>query len=513
VFRSLSYATQHSSRAISYSGPCKPLHQAALVAAAAFTGALLLMLVGPVQPAQAAFPSENGKPHIIYIVADDSDKQLLFSMPNIKRLFIDQGTFLENFYIPQAMCCPSRTSVLTGKYTHNHKVVGNHAPDGGFAKYFQRGHDPGNVADPVEAQGYSSGLLGKFLNEYGPETSSSAYEGANWSRWFGVFNQQRHGWKANDNGTIRSYGTASPNYVDDVIWKEARRFIFDNDMPVFAYWSPLAPHSEGKGEGSYPAPPGYANLDPGPTPSLDKPSFDEADVSDKPSFVRDNPRISPEVERGIRATYKGRYRMLRNVDDQVKELYDGLAARGQLDNTYIVLTSDNGWHEGEHRIDNSKLTPYEEASNVGAVTRGPGIPAGLTKSELTSAHDLYATFTDIADGAASTGVDRDGRSLLPLLQGTNASWRHGVLIENLAGKGEGKPNYYGIVTDDPDGSHYKYVEHDNGEKELYDLNADPYELESFDETADPALLDNLSSRLAALKICAGDSCRSAEDSQ
>ena len=217
------------------------------------------------------------------------------------------------------------------------------------------------------------------------------------------------------------------------------------------------------------------------------------------------------MKQRIGATYKGRYRMLRNVDDQVKELYDALAARGLLDNTYIVLTSDNGWHEGEHRIDDSKLTPYEEASNVGAVVRGPGIPAGVTKSELASAHDLYATFTDMADGAAGTGIDRDGRSLLPLLQGTNASWRHGVLIENLAGRGEDKPNYYGIVRDDPDGSHYKYVEHDNGEKELYDLNADPYELESFDETADKELLDNLSSRLAALKVCARDSCRLAED--
>jgi len=299
-----------------------------------------------------------------------------------------------------------------------------------------------------------------------------------------------------------------------MIWRKTRGFILNelkNDTPAFAYWSPLAPHAAGRGD--YPAPPGYSDLDPGSTPSFRKPSFDEADVSDKPSFVRDNPRISSTVKQSIGATYKGRYRMLRNVDDQVKELYDALAARGRLDDTYIVLTSDNGWHEGEHRIDDSKLTPYEESSNVGAVVRGPGIPAGATKSELASAHDLYATFTDMADGAAGTGIDRDGRSLLPLLRSTRASsWRHGILIENLAGRGEGKPNYYGIVTDDPEGGRYKYVEHDNGEKELYDLNVDPYELESFDETADPELLRNLSSRLSALKVCVGASCREAEDS-
>lgn len=99
-----------------------------------------------------------------------------------------------------------------------------------------------------------------------------------------------------------------------------------------------------------------------------------------------------------------------------------------------------------------------------------------------------------------------------MLTGTAPSWRKAVLIENLAGISEGKPNYYGIVTNDAQG-HYKYVEYANGEKELYDLAADPDELNSFDETADPALLENLSSRLATLKACAGDSCRAAEDGQ
>jgi N-acetylglucosamine-6-sulfatase len=492
------------------------------MAAAVITALItsVLLLTGAFgMPAPMVEESAATKPNIIYIVTDDADKQLLFSMPNVKRLLVEQGTFLENYYIPQAMCCPSRASVLTGEYPHNHKVVGNNAPEGGFAKYQQMRLDPGNVAGPVEVQGYNSGLFGKFLNSYGPETSSSHYEGANWTRWFGIFNQKRYDWQANDDGTVRTFGSTAASYVDDVIWKKTKGFTFKqirNGKPVFTYWSPLAPHGEGNDEdsnGDYPAPPGYSNLDPGPTPSFMKPSFDEADVSDKPSFVRDNPRISPEVKQQIGATYKGRYRMLRNIDDQVKELYDKLDARGQLDNTYIVLTSDNGWHEGEHRIDDAKLTPYEEASNVGAVVRGPGIPAGVTKRELTSAHDLYATFTDIADGAAGTGIDRDGRSLLPLLQGTNRSWRHGVLIENLLGRtGPNKPDYYGIVTDDADGSRYKYVEHDNEEKELYDLNADPHELESFDETADPALLENLSSRLTKLRVCAGDSCREAEDS-
>lgn len=204
----------------------------------------LPMLAGTIGAPVAVAQEGTAKPNIIYIVADDADKQLLFSMPNIKRLLVDQGTFLENYYIPQAMCCPSRTSVLTGEYTHNHRVVRNTAPDGGFAKYRQMGHDPDNVAGPVEKQGYNSGLFGKFLNEYGPLTSSSVYEGANWSRWFGVFSQQRYDWEANDNGTVRTFGTTAASYADDVIWRKTQGFTFnqlDNGTPVFTYWSPLAP--------------------------------------------------------------------------------------------------------------------------------------------------------------------------------------------------------------------------------------------------------------------------------
>lgn len=323
----------------------------------------------------AAVQEGTARPNIIYVVADDADKQLLFSMPNIKRLLVDQGTFLENFYIPQAQCCPSRTSVLTGQYTHNHRVVNNNAPEGGFAKYQRMGHDPGNVAGPVEARGYNSGLFGKFLNEYGPQTSSSAYEGRNWTRWFGVFNQQRYGWQANDNGTVRAYGTRAANYADDVIWVKTRGFTFNqlgNGTPVFTYWSPLAPHSAGKGD--YPAPPGYGSLKPGTVPSVNGPAYDEPDVSDKPSFIQSKPRLSSTQKQTIQSTYVGRYRMLRNVDDQVKELWDGVVARGQQNNTYLIVTSDNGWQQGEHRIDDSNSPPTRKPPTSASPFEAPASP-------------------------------------------------------------------------------------------------------------------------------------------
>ncbi len=481
----------------------KALSLSVTMLAALAVSVLLLAITeeAPVAVAQEA----PAKPNIIYIVADDLDKNLLFSMPNIKTLIADQGVRLNNFYIPQSQCCPSRATALTGKYVHNHKVTTNNAPAGGFAKFRQEGLDPGNVAGPVEANGYQSALLGKFLNEYGPQTSSSAYEGANWSRWFGVFNQKRYSWSANSDGSVVSFGTEAKDYVDDVLWVKTRNFIYNrasNGIPMFVYWSPLAPHGEGKN--SYPAPPGYENMySTAQSPSRADPAYDEADVSDKPSFIRDNPRLTSTQKTQIDQNYRGRARMLRNIDDQVKELVEGLRTRGQLENTYIVITSDNGWMQGEHRIDDAKLQPYEEASNVGMLVRGPGIPAGVTLTGLASAHDLYATFTDMS-GAE---ISRDGRSLLPLLEGKVSWTRRSLLLENLSGLDGARPNYYGIVTSDG----YKYVEYQNGEKELYNLKIDPHELNSFDETADPTLLSNLKNKLNALKVCAGDSCRAAED--
>ena len=135
------------------------------------------------------------------------------------------------------------------------------------------------------------------------------------------------------------------------------------------------------------------------------------------------------------------------------------------------------------------------------VVRGPGIAPGTHVSQLTLNTDLYSTFSEIA----GVPEDRDGRSLMPLLRDEALAWRNQVLLEKLTGGGA--TDFYGVRTD----SGYKYVEYKNGEKELYDLQADPYELESFDETADPVLLNDLKAKLEALKSCSGQACREAED--
>ena len=159
--------------------------------------------------------------------------------------------------------------------------------------------------------------------------------------------------------------------------------------------------------------------------------------------------------------------------------------------------------EGEHRLGPVKALPYEESTHLSLYISGPGITPGTQVDALVSNVDFYATVTDI-QGEPEL---RDGRSLLPLATGEIApsEWpRKSILTEGVERAG----NFEMVRT-----GRYKYIEYHNGEKELYDLQADPYELESFDESADPALLAQLHSIVEELATCEKDSCRVADQRQ
>lgn len=253
----------------------------------------------------------------------------------------------------------------------------------------------------------------------------------------------------------------------------------------------------------------YADLyrdEPLPKPS----SFDETDVSDKPRWVRKLSRISDDEEKKLRTWHRSQLRSLRAVDDGIAHMLDLLEARGELENTYVVFTSDNGTHMGEHRRytpNGAKNTAYEEAASVPFVVRGPGVPEGIVRDELVANNDLAPTFAEIAGAEIPPFVD--GRSLQPVLSaGEPASWRTALLNERLENPRPGAPipRYRAVITE----GGYKYVEYVTGEKELYNLRADPLELRSIHRTADPALAAELRSRLWALQECAAAACRSAE---
>ncbi len=387
---------------------------------------------------------------------------------------------------------------MRGQYSHNTGVWTNDidGTDAGWATYQKLGHEEDNVATRLDAAGYRTGLLGKYLN---------GYEGTavppGWDDWFATFNDTYFESDVNDNGQLKHLDASEKVYMTDVLMRQTRQFIGSSASagePFFAYVAPKAPHGI-----SNPAPRDEHTYDGEKAPRL--PSFNEADVSDKPPWIQSKPKRTAAQIASIDARHEARAETLQALDDLVKGVVGKLRDEGELENTFIVFTSDNGWHHGEHRIPADKWRPYEEDISVPLLVRGPGIQAGSTARKLVLNTDYLPTFTDLAGVLAPEYVD--GRSLRPLLEGNQTTtWRSAILLEAAQ---RYSPAYYGIRTNDG----RMYVEYEGGYRELYRLNTDPYELaNSYDATAPPT---NLAQRLHALKSCAGvtgaTSCRAAED--
>ncbi len=406
-------------------------------------------------------------------------------------------------YVSNAMCCPSRATIMRGQYAHNTGVWNNDdGPDGGWEGYKAHGNERDNLATRLQGAGYRTALLGKYFNNY-----KGTVVPPGWSRWFAVFDPNAIGtqpdyfdYDANDDGTIRHFGATEHDYQTDVVRRQTVRFIDGSvglGKPFFAYVSPTAPHSR-----AIPAPRHRHAFD--GEKALRLPSFNEKNVSDKPPWIQQRPLLNYDQIDDIDARHERRAETLRALDELVEGVVDKLKSERALSNTYVIFTSDNGWQEGEHRIPSDKGHPYDESVHMPLLIRGPGVQAGSVVDELTVNTDFFPTLTDLAGVQTPDYVD--GRSLRPLLEGraSTTTWRTALLLErrNLQNPGA---SYYGIVTS----GQRKYIEYENGFRELYDLRTDPYEGQNIYEASAPPTY--LATRLEALKVCAGETCLMAED--
>ncbi len=229
------------------------------------------------------------------------------------------------------------------------------------------------------------------------------------------------------------------------------------------------------------------------------PNFNEADVSDKPAQSRNLSRLNSGQTADIQRRYRCELESLLSVDEGVEKVVDALRARGELNNTLLIYTSDNGFFHGEHRIFNGKMNVYEESIRVPLQMRGPGIPRGVTIRGLSINADLAPTVVDAAN--ADPGLVMDGRSLIRVAQRPRVVKGRQLLIEQPVG--ETSASFKGIRT-----GRYMYAEHNTGERELYDLQNDPFELRSRHKAPGYAAVESrLATRLHQLQDCAGASCR------
>ncbi len=437
----------------------------------------------------------TAKPNIVFILADDMRKDDLKYMPKTLSILRDKGMSFSNAFVSNALCCPSRATIMRGQYAHNTGVWSNKGSRGGWKAYSSNGNEKDNMATRLDAAGYRTGLFGKYLNEY----PGARDKPPGWDRWFAhTDGSNYYDYKINDDGRIIHYGSTAADYETDVIARHAMTFIGASAMarvPFFAFVAPRAPHS--------PATPATRDKhvhDGLRAPRL--PSFNEKDVSDKPPWIRKLPELSDVRKAKIDNRAEKRAETLQALDDLVAGIVGRLNDRRVLSNTYIFFTSDNGWHGGEHRIAKDKWRPYEEDVHMPLLVRGPGVEAGRQAHKLVLDTDYLPTFTDLADAKMPDYVD--GRSLEPVLEGKATAWRNAILLE---ASGRYSPAYRGIRTSDG----RKYVEYTGGGKELYHLGRDAYELRDAYNPKNPPV--TLAKRLEKLVGCDAAGCQEAEDGQ
>lgn len=494
-------------------GPAGRMHLFAFLLVACLTMAAL--------PASRASAAALGGPNILYISADDLDAKSIAHMPRLQSLLVGHGVSFANAFVTTPVCCPSVTSMLTGKYAHNHQILFNIPPLGGFQKFRDLGGENSTIATWLQSAGYRTGRVGKYLVGY-PIGTTHVPPG--WDDWRSTYQgfSSYFNYTLNENGTVVQYGAEESDYITDVLAEKALAFIdsteVNDEQPFFLVLSVNAPHS-GTGPNGPPQPAprhvgAFAHLS-APRP----PSFNEADVTDKPAAIQERPLLNAAQIAAIDAEYRNRLESMLAVDEAIERIVFRLAELGELENTYIVFTSDNGYHLGQHRLQNGKAQIYEEDIRVPLIVRGPGIPAGTTQDHYVLNIDFAPTFAELGRATPTDFVD--GRSLVPLLGGTPVpahEWRDDFLVElwrpavqggdeiralRTQGAFQSGPTPASAGTSVP----AIYVEYRSGARELYDLFNDPFELASVHQPLPPGQWRKWSDRLWELATCSGGACR------
>jgi N-acetylglucosamine-6-sulfatase len=487
----------------------RPVVAGAVLLAAAT--ALALTVGHAAEPANAG--KQQTRPNIVVLFTDDQETGSMRVMKTVNKEMKRKGVTMKHFYANFPLCCPSRATMLTGQYAHNHKVLSNQAPVGGYGVYNEL-HGDNNLAVWMQNAGYRTSYIGKFMNEYAePDEYGTLPRDVpkGWDDWhvLAPSKAEYFGFTLNQNGNLHGRGQRNRDYSTDVFTEKARKFIRRNSPgpdPFFLMLGYSAPHGGGGGSPgracNRAAEPARRHLGTlkdekkGQLPS----SFNEADVSDKPSPIAQR---DPLTTGQIRDTLRKRrcaWESLLAVDESVGEILDQIKRNGEARNTYIFYLSDNGYMRGEHRVRNNKRYLYEVSARVPFIARGPGFARNAKSFDMATNADLVPTIAQLT--GVAPGVVQDGESLVPTLRRPTFENGRAALLEAYAGD-----EIIGLRT-----TRYLYAEWDTEqllpEIELYDNFADPYQLNNLARDPNYAtVVADLGRQLDQLIDCAGPECR------
>jgi arylsulfatase A-like enzyme len=452
-------------------------------------------------------------PNFVVIMTDDQEAESLAGMNGAGSgltysWLVRRGVTFRNSFVVTPQCGPSRASFLKGQYPHNHGLWSNNVSPFGYAQFSEQQ----TLAVWLRNAGYATSLIGKYINGYGTVAKTLGNNPQlevppGWSNWQAfVGSPDYYNYTLNVNGSLEPHQATDADYSTDVIARKAASFIASQGSSPFFLWVTFnAPHDP------FTAPSRYAKSY-GSLAAPRSPGWNEADVTDKPAYVRGLPLLGTAGTSWINQTYRSQMGALAAVDDGVGTIMNQLAASGLLSNTYVIFTSDNGYMRGEHRLPYNKVVPYEPSIRVPLVISGPGIPPETERGDLVTNIDLTATIVDLA--GARAGLALDGKSLRPLWSTSQYGppFRNYLLFEFMtnfpqnypvpAGQPYTVPAYAAIRS-----FGYKFTQYNTGEIELYDMTNDPSELRSAhaDQTAAPVLATYMQA-LQSMRSCVGSTC-------
>jgi arylsulfatase A-like enzyme len=457
--------------------------------------------------ASASAGSAPTRPNIVFVLTDDLSMNLIQYMPHVRALQ-RTGTTFSNYTVTDSLCCPSRSSILAGKFPHTTGVFTNGGDDGGFQFFHSHAEEQSTFATSLHQAGYRTAMMGKYLNGYLPGASVDGvtkYVPPGWDEWDVAGNgYPEYNYNLNQNHTIVHHGSTPADYLTTVLTGRGSAFIQKSaaaKQPFLLELATFTPHAP------YVPAPQDKNAFPGLKAPRTK-AFNKLPTHAPPWLSSRTPLTATEKAH-IDTAYRKRVQDVQSIDRMIGDLQAGLAEAGVAQNTDIVFSSDNGYHLGEYRLNPGKMTAFDTDIHVPLVVSGPGVRHGQKVAKVAMNVDLAPTFETL--GGVTPAQDVEGHSLVPLLRGTSsAGWRTAALVEHhgpdtdptdpdLPAKNSGNPPSYEALRT----ATHTYVEYADGSREYYNRSADPSELHNVAGSLSASARASLHTQLSRMSTCRG----------